>query len=126
MTIETEIRRIATTEVGSEIPKPAARAAFLVKGLGMRRGEPALIYTIPSHTGRRPHQKGITFSEFALALAELNKSGEFTRAWFEQNLAACAKEGGCNFTSLGGVFQILGLAFYGKRGRYVSRTRDTL
>lgn len=123
MTIEAEIHRIAETQAGNEIPKPEAKGAFLVKGLGTRRGESALIYTIPSHTGRRPHEKGITISEFSRALAELNESGEFTRAWFNENLAACAKEGACNFTSLGGVFEMLGLASYRERGRYVSRKR---
>ena len=67
----------------------------------MRRGQEALIYTIPSHTGGRPKEKGVTISEFESALTELNRTGELTRAWFNENLKACAKEGACNFTSIG-------------------------
>jgi hypothetical protein len=43
------------------IPKPAARANFIVKKVwGVRRGEDALIYTIPSHKTppTKPHEKG--------------------------------------------------------------------
>ncbi len=108
------------TESGTEIPKPLAKKPFRIKGKGSRRGEEALIYTIPSHTGSKPYEKGVTVSEFALAQAELTRSGEFTRAWFKENLPSCAKEGACNFTTIGGVFELLGLARYEGRGRYVS------
>jgi len=37
---------------GTEIPKPAAKGAFTIKGLGARRGESALIYRIPNHRDR--------------------------------------------------------------------------
>ena len=103
----------------TEIPKPAARAPFRVKGEGMRRGERAIIYTIPSHaaTSRR-HEKGITGSELELAYAELVRSGSFTRDWFNEHLQACAKEGACNFTTIGGLLQLLGEAEYVERGTY--------
>jgi hypothetical protein len=123
MTID--IRRIAKDFSGREIPKPEAKESFLIKGMGVRRGEDALIYTIPSHTGRRPYEKGITLSEFSSAFSELNSSGELTRSWFNKNLQQCAKEGGCNFTSIGGVFEMLGLAIYAERGRYVSTKGNT-
>jgi hypothetical protein len=34
-------------------------------------------------------------------------------------MTACAKEGGCNFTTIGGVFEVLGYAKY-ERGMYVT------
>jgi hypothetical protein len=37
---------------GTIIPKPQGRADFIVKGWGVRRGDRALIYTIPNHTYR--------------------------------------------------------------------------
>lgn len=37
---------------GTAIPKPEAKAEFRIKGPGRRRGETAIIYTIPSHTGQ--------------------------------------------------------------------------
>lgn len=120
MTLAGDIRRIGVDCVGQEIPKPEAKEPFVVKGMGRRRGEEALIYQIPSHTGRRPYEKGITLSEFSSAWSEINKSGELTTAWFKRNLPSCAKEGSCNFTSIGGVFEMLGLVKYSQRGRYVS------
>lgn len=125
MTIDTEIRRIAKEFSGREIPKPEAKEPFLIKGMGVRRGEDALIYTIPSHTGRNPYEKGITLSEFSLAFSELKRSGGLTRVWFNKNLDGCAKEGACNFTSIGGIFEMLGLATYAERGRYVSTKGNT-
>ena len=46
---------------GTIIPKPQARADFIVKGWSVRRGERALIYTIPNHKApTKPYQKGVT------------------------------------------------------------------
>ena len=107
---------------GAKIPKPNAKGQFLVKGWGRRRDEDALIYLIPNHNEpSRPYQKGITSSEFEAAYDQLIKSGELTRTWFDQQLHACMKEGGCNFTTVGGVFQLLGEADYVDRGVYGRR-----
>jgi hypothetical protein len=65
--IESRIRELAQAHAGAEIPKPEAKAPFRIEGPGTRRGETALVYTIPSHTGEKPYQKGITMSEFKLA-----------------------------------------------------------
>ena len=104
---------------GLVIPKPEGRADFVVKNWGIRRGEPALIYLIPNHQNpSKPYQKGITESEFDRSFAELQKCGELTRAWFDRSLHKCAKEGGCNFTTIGGIFELLGVARYANRGTY--------
>jgi hypothetical protein len=104
---------------GLVIPKPDAKGAFLVRGWGTRRNETALIYTVPNHKNpTKPAAKGITISEFVLAHTQLLSSGELTRSWFNTNLPACAKEGACNFTSLGGVFVLLDAARYARRGAY--------
>jgi hypothetical protein len=107
---------------GTVIPKPENKGQFVVKGWGERRGEPALIYSIPNHSNSaKPYHKGITVSEFEKAYEVLERSGEFTRAWFNDHLPACAKEGGCNFTTIGGIFQLLGVARYSERGVYVRK-----
>lgn len=113
------LKRIeASVEPGTIIPKPAATGEFVVKGWGTRRGERALIYTIPNHKNpARPYAKGITVPEWQLAYEQLLKTGEFSRAWFNEAMPACAKEGGCNFTTIGGIFQFLGVAEY-QRGTY--------
>lgn len=115
------IERIRALPAGTVIPKPEATADFKIKGWGRRRGEAALIYRIPNH--RSPDKilaKGITVTEFERAYAELEASGRFTRSWFNSNLSSAADEGGCNYTTIGGVFDLLGLAKYGARGEYTA------
>ena len=119
--IEDQIRNLGLNAVGRVIPKPEAKALSHIKGLGIRRGQEALIYTIPSHSKKSKHYvKGITLSEFNKAYSELLKSGSITKKWFNSKLPECAKEGSCNFTSIGGVFEILDLAKYAERGKYVA------
>lgn len=116
------IDQIRCLRPGTVIPKPEATADFKIKGWGSRRGESALIYRIPNH--RSPGkllEKGITISEFQRAHAEILANGKFTRAWFNAALGRCAREGGCNFTTIGGVFELLGVAHYVDRGTYASR-----
>jgi hypothetical protein len=38
--------------------------------------------------------------------------------WFDHSMTVCAKEGGCNFTTMGGIFVLLGYAKYSDRGVY--------
>ena len=110
---------------GTTIPKPKASKPFKVKGWGIRRGEPALVYLIPSHTNPdKPGEKGVTESEFTAAYAELVRAGEITREWFNRNLEACDKEGSCSFTTIGGVFQLLGLARYAGTGVYAKQKAE--
>lgn len=116
MDIVERIRDKART--GTEIPKPAATEPFRVKGWGIRRGENALIYSIPNKRGGRPYEKGITVSEMRTAFKALQNTGVFTRSWFNQNMAACAREGGCNFTTIGGLFSLLAEAKYEGTGSY--------
>jgi hypothetical protein len=114
------IENIRSLQPGTIIPKPEATATFKIKGWGERRGESALIYWIPNHKNpSKPLAKGVTVSEFERAHAEIIATGQFTRAWFKFNLSTCANEGGCNFTTIGGVFELLGLARYASRGTYV-------
>ena len=108
---------------GTVIPKPDAKADFIVKSWGKRRGEEALIYSIPNHTNpSKPHQKGINASEWKKAYLQLTTGEEFDKDWFERNLPGCAEEGDCNFTTIGGIFALLGLSEY-ERGIYRLRKR---
>ena len=111
----------ATVHAGTVIPKPAAKAAFKVKGWGRRRGEDSLIYYVPNHSvPTAPYEKGVTKSEWTKAFERLKYAGEFTSAWFEINMRPCANEGHCNFTTIGGIFQLLGIAVYSGPGVYRS------
>lgn len=50
MDIVQEVKRLST---GNIIPKPDAKADFVVKGWGIRRGEEALILSNPKPQKRR-------------------------------------------------------------------------
>ena len=65
------VERIRGTVLpGTLIPKPEATADFVIKAWGRRRGERALVYYIPNHKDPlKPHEKGITETEFTRALA---------------------------------------------------------
>ena len=115
--IERELREKITP--GTLIPKPKAKGGFIVKGWGIRRGENALIYLIPNWTEpTKPHQKGITTSEWKQAIERLTSAGDFSHQWFKRDMPACAKEGSCNFTTIGGIFELLGYAYYAPPGVY--------
>ena len=104
---------------GTVIPKPAAKSEFSIKGWGKRAGETALVYLIPNHTNTaKPYQKGVTVSEWEEAYRELTSSGELTKEWFDAHLPRCHEEGSCNFTTIGGIFSLLGIAEYKERGMY--------
>ncbi len=119
MNILESIEQVATPS--TVIPKPKARKDFTVKGWGQRRGERALIYNIPNHNNPYPYRKGITESEWKMAHKQLSETGEFTREWFRSAMTDCNKEGGCNFTTIGGIFELLGIATYPGHGVYVYR-----
>lgn len=110
---------------GTVIPKPNSKADFKVKGWGMRRGEPALVYTIPNHKNpSKPYQKGVTTSEWEKAYAHLISAGFLDRAWFKEQFPRSAKEDPCNFTTIGGIFQLLNLVNY-ERGKFFSIINPT-
>jgi hypothetical protein len=91
---------------------------FTLRRWGVRRNDRAIIVAIPNHKEpSKPHEKGVTVSELRQAFARLAESHEFSRAWFEKEMAGCAREGGCNFTAIGGIFQLLGHATH-ERGVY--------
>ncbi|MGO9786687.1 MAG: hypothetical protein ACLPL5_07760, partial [Stellaceae bacterium] len=69
----------------------------------------------------KPHEKGVTNSEWKMACKRLRDSGDFTRQWFVQCMPACNAEGPCNFTTIGGVFELLGYATYDRPGAYRSK-----
>ena len=112
-------RIVEVAPSGTVIHKPAAKKDFIVKGLGKRRGEIALIIYIPNHKNpEKPYEKGINNSEIESAYRQLINTGNFTRSWFVKNLPACNSEGGCNFTTIGGLFVLLGEAEYTGNGVY--------
>ena len=94
------------------IPKPITKTHY-IKGLGSRRGEDAIIYTIASkYNSHNKYEKGITKTELNTAFKFLYKKKYFNRQIFIGLLPSCNKEGGCNFTTIGGLFVMLNVAKY--------------
>ena len=110
---------------GTEIPKPAARSPFRIVGTGKRRGLPALIYEIPNRRSDNKLRKGINQAEFDQGLRQLEEKGQITRDWFNKELARCAREGGCNYTTLGGILVAFGMASYDGKGIYRRATKTS-
>ena len=114
------IEEIRKLKPGTVIPKPKSTSEFRIKSWGKRRGEDALTYWVPNHKNpAKPLVKGITVLEFSRAYEQLLQDARLTRKWFNVNLEACAREGPCNFTTIGGIFQLLGVAHYDRSGTYV-------
>jgi hypothetical protein len=112
--------KIRAIPAGTALP---GRTTYTVKGIGERRGQPALVYRIPRRPGSRTRsEKGVTAAEFEQAYKQLVETGEITRKWFKANMSACAKNEPCNFTVIGRVFVMLGEAVTASaRGRFMRR-----
>ena len=78
------------------------------------------MYTIPNHGDpSSPHEKGLAYAELEPAYSQLRRTGTLSTPWFRTHRSACYVEGSCNFTTVGGVFELLGEASYERRGVYV-------
>ena len=103
---------------GTIIPQPISDG-YQVKGYGKSRGQEALVYLIPNRNNpNSPNTKRVPKSDWEEAYEYLKDHGKLTREWFEKN-TICAKDGGCNFTVIGGVFSFLCIAEYNEDGYYV-------
>jgi hypothetical protein len=104
---------------GDIIPKPEAKEDFrVIRIKGKRRGLPALVYRVPNSKSDKKIEKGVNQDEFEAAYLQLKEVGSFTRDWFNSNLVKARIEGSCNFTTIGGIFELLEIAYYAERGCY--------
>ena len=96
---------------GTAIYETKNHVKYRTKCWGMRRGETAFVYLIPSRTPcRLPYEKGVTVTEIRMAYYQLVNVGRFNSMWFKERLIACHAEGACNFHAIGGLFVVLGEA----------------
>lgn len=117
-------QKIKALSVGMVIPKPESEKNYTIKGLGESRGEEALVYKIPKNNPEKhskESEKRITFTAFYKAYTVLQETSQFTREWFNESLPECAKDGGCNFTTIGGIFEMLGIASYSEPATYIRK-----
>jgi hypothetical protein len=114
------LNRVKAIAVPSmRIPKPQSTQAYEVVGWRMSRGEEAVVYRIPMQPGtRKASEKRIQASAFVRAFEVLTDAGEITRSWFKREFPELQADGTCNFTTLGGIFELLGEARYVRPGIY--------
>jgi hypothetical protein len=105
---------------GTIIPKPRSREVYLVIGWKTNKsGEEVLEYSIPARSDTMKRStKRIPSSVFREAYEVLCDKGEITKDWLASTFPKVDACGGCNFTTLGGIFQLLGLAEWEKPGVY--------
>ena len=100
-----KINRVALP--GTVIPKPRTKE-HLVKEWSISAGERALVYTMPNKNNPdKLDSKLIKESDFRKSYYQLTTYGTFTKQWLKLNLPVLAKQG-CNFTTIGGIFELLG------------------
>jgi hypothetical protein len=107
--VQDTVKLLKSLPVGTVIPKPQAIGEFRIKGWVDSPDGEALTYVIPSHTD--PFEK-ISTRRIRLAFRRLISTGELTRSWFKTTALKNTDEGGYNFTSVGGLFCLLGFAEY--------------
>jgi len=88
---------------------------YIVKGQGISRGEPALVYLIPNKKDGKDYQKRIRQSEWESAYKYLIGHGSFSLEAFRKTMPDAAKDGECNFHFICGVFGWLGLSCFGNK-----------
>ncbi len=97
--------------VGKKIPKPRGNTTF--EGVGATRsGERSVRYKINGTS-----VKSVTESQLDSAFAQLHASGELTRPWFNDAFPVAARQT-CHFTTIGGLFVLLGVAERSQPGVY--------
>ena len=117
---DTVLIEIEALPVGTPIPKPQSDDSAKLDGWGCRRGERALVYSMPNHSKPdEPRKKRVTVNELRQAYERLVATGEFTRAWFKECMPDCNKEGSCNYTTIGGIFELVRVAKHSGRGVYL-------
>ena len=67
----------------------------------------------------------MTESELKKAYDQLMATGELTRAWFEASIPG-SKSKPCNFTAIGGIFELMGWADYDRPGMYCKKQTGNL
>lgn len=91
----------------------------MIVGWGTSRGEEALIYELPrGQASKKASQKRIPTSVFSCAFDTLVRTGQITRPRFRATFPEHEADGSCNFTTLGGIFVLLGDVCYAERGVY--------
>ena len=104
---------------GRLIPKPETDGEYGVKGWGneaRRTGSGLLHSELQGQVEAPPEGRDSIGVEARIRATGVDR--ELRHSWFKAALPACYGEGSCNFTTIGGVFVMLGVAVRDGRGAY--------
>ena len=111
MDILQEIKKI--TLPGLKIPKPKCVANYQVIKWVYKNDENIMRYSIPNKINvGKPYTKSIKESDFKKAYIQLSKVGLLNRNWFNKELQHDSYCHPCNFTTIGGIFELLEIVTY--------------
>lgn len=111
MDILQEVKKIALP--GLKIPKPISDANYQVIKWVCKNGENIMYYSIPNKiNASKPYTKSIKESDFKKAYFQLSKVGLLNRIWFNKELQHDSCCHPCNFTTIGGIFELLEITTY--------------
>jgi hypothetical protein len=111
------IDRIAEIPQGTQIPKPSSTRNYTLKEVGVRGDARVVAFSIPRKNGKR-ETKLITEEQLEKAYSHFKATGSIDKAWWKANVSLKEDEGGCTFTSFGGLLIVLGEAERAGRGKY--------
>jgi hypothetical protein len=101
------------------IPKPDKSKPYVVVGLGTKNGKPALEYMIPPKCpDAKPNKKKILRDEWEHACEHIERDGVYTRQTWAERFPTQASSCPCNFTTIGGLLEVAGLARRNALGSY--------
>lgn len=117
--IQREVERLVQQH--AVVPKPQSSETYRLLRVGESRGERAVVYELPKRPkSKRASTKRIPLSAFEKCARQLSATRSLTRKWFADQYPELEVDGTCNFTTLGGVLELLGLARYSGPGEYTS------
>src|ERR1035441_5896610 len=98
MTWEDTYQALKRLPIGTPIPKVDSTREYKIKQWSYRDGEERLSYTVAN--------KSIPVSWIRGCFEELRSKGELRTAWFRERFYQDRDLGGCNFTTIGGLFVV--------------------
>lgn len=115
MSQELKDRVVELYKNNTVIPKPYTNTRILKIAVAKIHGEKkdSFYYSIGSS-----NKKAVPFDTLYAAYRRLTETGILLRAWYNETFPAEAEDYPCNFTTIGGVFVVLGFAEHMGNGVY--------
>ena len=116
MSQELKDRVVELQKNNTPIPKTEDRYTYILKvSVGEIYGEKKDSFYYPVGSSK---EKAVPFDTLYAAYQRLIGTGIFSRAWYKETFPAEERSRPCNFTTIGGVFVVLGFAEHMGNGVY--------